>query len=253
MSQVRAGAAYVELTTRNSKFLKGLAAAKKRLQDFGASTRMLGRQVFSAGAAATAPLAASMAVFTSFDDAMRGVRAITQATDSEFAKLRDRAKELGASTSFSASEVASLMTELGRAGFKPDQIIDMTAAVMNLARATGTDATLASGIMAATIRQFGMEAGEAARVADGLTAAANKSFNSVESLGEALKYAGPVAADANMSLEETLAILGSLGNMGIQGSSAGSALRRLLTLSAAESEKFQQVFGVATTDAKRAT
>ena len=59
---------------------------------------------------------------------------------------------------------------------------------------------------------------EATRVADGLTAAANKSFNSVESLGEALKYAGPVAADANMSLEETLAILGSLGNMGIQGS-----------------------------------
>ena len=66
----------------------------------------------------------------------------------------------------------------------------------------------------------------------------------------ALKYAAPVAADANMSLEETLAILGSLGNMGIQGSAAGSALRRLLTLSAAESEKFQEVFNVATTDAQ---
>jgi TP901 family phage tail tape measure protein len=171
-------------------------------------------------------------------------------TDAEFAKLTDRAKYLGATTSFAASEVASLMTELGRAGFKPDQIMDMTAAVMNLARATGTDATLASGIMAATIRQFGMEAGEATRVADGLTAAANKSFNSVESLGEALKYAAPVAADANMSLEQTLAILGSLGNMGIQGSAAGSALRRLLTLSAAESEKFQEVFNVATTDAQ---
>ncbi len=250
MSKVKAGAAYVELTTRNSRFLRGLADAKRKLQDFGASARMLGRQVFSVGAGMAAPLAASTAIFTSFDDAMRQVRAITQATDAEFAKLTDRAKQLGATTSFAASEVASLMTELGRAGFKPDQIVDMTAAVMNLARATGTDATLASGIMAATIRQFGMEAGEATRVADGLTAAANKSFNSVESLGEALKYAAPVAADANMSLEETLAILGSLGNMGIQGSAAGSALRRLLTLSAAESEKFQQVFGVATNDAR---
>ena len=142
------------------------------------------------------------------------------------------------------------MTELGRAGFKPEQIERMTAAVMNMARATGTDATQASGIMAATIRQFGMEAGEATRVADGLTAAANKSFNTVESLGEALNYAGPVAADANMSLEETLAVLGTLGNMGIQGSSAGNAMRRLLTISAAESEKFQTVFGVATKDAK---
>ncbi|MEO1617491.1 MAG: phage tail tape measure protein [Planctomycetota bacterium] len=249
MSQVKAGAAYVELTTRNSKFLKGLEAAKKRLERFGASTRLIGTRLMSIGTAAAAPLAGSLAVFSSFDDAMRGVKAITGATAAEFEMLRDKAKRLGATTSFSASEVASLMTELGRAGFNPKQIEDMTGSVMNLARATGTDATIASGIFAAAIRQFGMEATDASRVADGLTAAANRSFNSVESLGEALSYAGPVAADANMSLEETLAILGTLGNIGIQGSSAGNALKRLLTLSAAESEKFQKVFGVATMDA----
>ncbi|TWU39318.1 phage tail tape measure protein [Novipirellula artificiosorum] len=250
MSQVRAGAAYVELTTRDSKFLKGLQSAQKRLQAFGQSTRLLGTRLMGLGTAAAAPLAASVAVFSSFDDAMRGVAAITQATGGELESLRNTAKKLGATTSFSASEVASLMTELGRAGFDPTQIERMTASVMNLARATGTDATQASGIMAATIRQFGMEAGEATRVADGLTAAANKSFNTVESLGEALSYAGPVAANANMSLEETLAILGTLGNMGIQGSSAGSAMRRLLTISAAESEKFHKVFGVTTKDAE---
>ncbi len=116
------------------------------------------------------------------------------------------------------------MTELGRAGFSPKQIEEMTGAVMNLARATGTDATVSSGIMSATIRQFSLEATDAVRVSDRLTAAANMSFNSVESLGEALQYAGPVAADANMSLEETLAVLGTLGNLGIQGSEAGTAL-----------------------------
>ncbi len=109
------------------------------------------------------------------------------------------------------SEVASLMTELGRAGFSPKQIEEMTGAVMNLARATGTDATVSSGIMSATIRQFSLEATDAVRVSDRLTAAANMSFNSVRVLGEALQYAGPVAADANMSLEETLAVLGTLG------------------------------------------
>ena len=72
-------------------------------------------------------------------------------TETQLEALRNTAKKLGATTSYSASEVASLMTELGRAGFKPDQIIDMTAAVMNLARATGTDATLASGIIAASV------------------------------------------------------------------------------------------------------
>lgn len=247
--QVRAGAAYVELTTKNTAFIKGLEAAKKRLMDFGSATRMIGMRLFGMGTAATAPLAASVAVFASFDDAMLTVKSVSQATAAELETLRNKAKELGATTSFTAIQVASLMTELGRAGFKPDQIVEMTGAIMDMARATGTDATVASGIMAATIRQFGLEATDATRVADGFTAAANKTFNSVESLGEAFQYAGPVAADANMSLEETLAILGTLGNVGIQGSEAGTALRRLLTLSASEAEKFSKVFGVATTDA----
>ena len=250
MSQVKAGGAYVELTARSAQFLKGLEAAQKRLKSFGASTRMIGTKLMGLGVAAAAPVAGSVATYANFDDAIRAAGAVAGATGAAFDSLREKAKFLGATTSFSASEVASLMTELGRAGFSPKQIEEMTGAVMNLARATGTDATLSSGIMAATIRQFSMAATDAVRVADGLTAAANKSFNSVESLGEALSYAGPVAADANMSLEETLAILGTLGNLGIQGSEAGTALRRLLTLSASESEKFQKVFGVATKDAQ---
>ncbi|QDV62570.1 phage tail tape measure protein [Crateriforma conspicua] len=249
MSQVRAGAAFVELTLKNSALVKGLRSAQKQLSSFASSTSMMGAKLTGLGVAMAAPLGDGIRKFTEYDDAIRQVGAITGATGAAFDRLNAKAKQLGATTSFSAVEVANLMTELGRAGFSPKQIEDMTGSVMNLARATGTEATQASGIFAAAIRQFGMEASDASRVADGLTAAANKSFNSVESLGEALKYAGPVAADANMSLEETLAILGTLGNVGIQGSSAGNALKRLLTLSAAESEKFQKVFGVATKDA----
>ena len=249
MSQVRAGAAFVELTLKNSALVKGLRSAQKQLSSFASSTSMMGAKMTGLGLAMAAPLGDGIRKFAEYDDAIRQVGAITGATGAAFDRLNAKAKQLGATTSFSAVEVANLMTELGRAGFDSRQIEDMTGSVMSLARATGTDATLASGIFAAAIRQFNMEAGDASRVADGLTAAANKSFNSVESLGEALKYAGPVAADANMSLEETLAILGTLGNVGIQGSSAGNALKRLLTLSAAESEKFQKVFGVATKDA----
>jgi TP901 family phage tail tape measure protein len=249
MSQVRAGAAFVELTLKNSALVKGLRQAQKQLSSFASSTTMLGTKLTGLGVAMAAPLGAGIQKFAEYDDAIRQVAAVTGATGAAFDRLNAKAKQLGATTSFSAVEVANLMTELGRAGFDSRQIEDMTGSVMNLARATGTDATLASGIFAAAIRQFNMDAGQAPRVADALTAAANKSFNSVESLGEALQYAGPVAADANMSLEETLAILGTLGNVGIQGSSAGNALKRLLTLSAAESQKFQDVFGVATKDA----
>lgn len=245
---VLAGRAVVELGLRD-RLTAALRSASKRLKTFGDSMGKVGRPLAGFGLALGVPIAFATKQFANFDDAIRMVGAVTQATGADFTALENTALELGRTTSFTATEVALLMAELGRAGFSPDQVNKMTGAVLDLSKATGTDATLASGIMAATIRQFGLQASDAARVADTLTMAANKSFNSVEQLGEALGYAGPVAADFGMSIEDTLAILGSLGNVGIQGSEAGTALRRLLTLTGGDAQRLQQIFGVAFVDA----
>lgn len=245
--EVRAGKAYVEIGLRD-RVEGGLKRVAARLRGFAAGVGAVGRPMLALGTALAAPLALATAVFANFDDQMRAVKAVTQANEDQFAQLRATAQELGRTTSFTAGQVAALMTELGRAGFKPDQIDRMTASVLDLSRATSTDATLASGIMAAAIRQFSLQAGDASRVADALTVAANKSFNTLESLGESLTYAGPVASDFNMSIEDTLALLGALGNVGIQGSNAGTALRRLLTISGAEAGKLKDIFGVSFVD-----
>lgn len=247
---IMAGRAYVSLYVNQNGLTKGLNRARQRLSQFGSEMQSFGRSLITLSAGMLVPLALASKTFADFDDAMRAVKAVTGATESEFAKLTETAKQLGRTTSFTAIEVASLMTELGRAGFDTSQIDNMTGSVLALARATSTDATLASGIMAASIRQFGLGAGDASRVADSLTAAANKSFNTVEQLGEALSYAGPVAADFGMSIEDTLAILGGLGNVGIQASNAGTAVRRLLTLNGAEAEKLNGIFGVAFKDSE---
>jgi TP901 family phage tail tape measure protein len=246
---IKAGSAYVELLLKDGKFIGKLRSAGQKLKQFGSDMQAMGRTLAVASAAILVPMGYATKVFADFDDAMRAAKAVSQATTKEFAAMTAQAKMLGASTSFTAIQVAQLKTELGRAGFKPDQINDMTAAVLDLARATGTEAPMAAGIMAATIRQFGLEAKESTRVADALTVAANKSFNTVESLGESLSYAGPVAADLGMSLEETLAILGALGNVGIQGSNSGTALRRLGIISAAEGERLKEIFGTTFVDA----
>lgn len=246
---IKAGSAYVELYTRNSRFQRGLSAAQKQLRQFGADVGAMGQSLVTASAAMLIPIALATKRFADFDDKMREVKAVSQSTASEFAVLTAKAKQLGATTSFTAVQVAGLMAELGRAGFSADQIDKMTGSVLNLARATGTEAATASGIMAASIRQFGLGAEDASRVSDALTVAANKSFNTVETLGESLAYAGPVAADFNMSLEETLAVLGALGNVGIQGSNAGTAVRRMLTLTGAEAKKMNEIFGVEFQDA----
>lgn len=246
---IRAGGAYVEIFAKDGAFQQALTRVQNKMKAVGTAMRSVGSSMTIGSAAMGAPMVLALRQFTAFDDAIRMTGAVSQATGPQLQQLTDKARELGASTSFTAAQVALLMGELGRAGFSPDQIEDMTGAVLDLSRATGTDATLSAGIMASTIRQFGMEAGSAVRVADVLTAAANKTFNSVEGLGEAMQYAGPVAASMGMDLEQTAAILGTLGNVGIQGSEAGTALRRLLTITGAEAQKLQEIFGVAFLDA----
>lgn len=246
---VRAGRAFVEFFLEDNMLKRGLSIAERRMRQFGARVQNIGRSALTAGVGGLAATILPMRQMMAFDDAIRMTGAVSQSTAAELESLRQTALELGRTTSFTAVEVATLMGELGRAGFKPDEINRMTDAVLNLSRASGTDATLSAGIMAATLRQFSMGASEATRVSNVLTLAANATFNSVESLGEALSYAGPVAADLGMSLEDTVAILGTLGNVGIQGSNAGTALRRLTTITAAEATKMREIFGVEFLDA----
>lgn len=247
-SGIEAGRAFVRMFLNDVELQAGLKTTTQKLQAMGVAVGNLGAQFASMGVAATLPFVAALAMFVPFSDQMKTVGAVSGSTTEQLERLSLKAKELGRTTSFTATQVASMMTELGRAGFSPDEIDAMIASVLNLSRASGTEAAMSAGIMSATLRQFSLDASQATRVADVLTYVANKTFNSVEGLGEALKYAGPVAAQLGMSLEDTVAILGTLGNVGIQGSEAGTALRRLSTLSAAEAAKMQQVFGVAFLD-----
>jgi TP901 family phage tail tape measure protein len=252
-SGIRLGKVFVEIGADPSKLFGALNKLNKRIGSIGSSMTNFGGKMTALGAGLAAPLALAARQFATFDDAIRATAAVTGSLGPQgaasLAILNDKARELGATTSFTAVQVANLMTELGRAGFNPQEINDMTGAVLDLARATGTDATLSAGIMAATLRQFALGAGDAARVADVLTAAANSTFNTVEGLGESLKYAGPVAKSLGMELEDTVAVLGVLGNVGIQGSEAGTALRRLGVITAGAGKELQDLFGISNTDA----
>jgi len=236
-----------------SSMFKTFDGISRSVENVGRSVSGVGVKMAAMGAAVGAPLGMAIKQFASFDDAIRATAAVTGNLGPDGAAamsmLTESARQLGATTSFTATEVANLMTELGRAGFNPTEINDMTGAVLDLSRATGTDATKSAGIMSATLRQFGLGAMDAAKAADVLTETANATFTSVEGLGESLKYAGPVAKSLGVSLEDTTAILGVLGNVGIQGSEAGTALRRLSVISAGAGEKLQDLFGVSNVDA----
>ncbi len=189
--------------------------------------------------------------FIEYDNQMRTVAAVTGATAVQMAGLSEQARKLGATTSFSAAQVAEGMTSLGRMGFSSDEIQSSIAAVMDLSRATGTELASAADIAANSLRIFGLSASEMTSVADLLTATANGSAQTVTDLFDALKLVGPTAATAGESITDTCAALGILANLGIKGSLAGTALRNSFLQFA--NPKIQQALAdinVKTTDAE---
>lgn len=172
---------------------------------------------------------AGLKVASDFDSAMSGVKAISGATGKEFDALRAKAIELGGSTAFSANEVAVAMTEMAKAGWDSQQILDGMSGVLDAASASGEDLGAVSTIVADAMTGFGMEAKESTRVADLLTQAANSGTIGINDLGESFKYIAPVAGSMGLSIEDVTTALSAMSMSGIKGSEAGTSLRGMLT------------------------
>ncbi|MHC4877751.1 MAG: phage tail tape measure protein [Planctomycetota bacterium] len=225
---IRAGRAFVELFADDSRMSKDLKRARGKLTSFARHANQIGRTMVAAFVAIAAPIALATNAFAGFEDQMAEVRAVTQATTGDFAKLNDQAKLLGRTTSFTASQVASAQAELGRAGFDPDDILKSTSSVLDLSRATKAELSEAASIAADSLRGFRLEAAQMPRVVDVLTATTINSSQGLGDLFEAMKLVAPVAADVGMSIENTAAAIGILANNGIKGSMAGTALKRAM-------------------------
>lgn len=225
---IRAGGAFVEISARNGAFMRGLSQAQGTLRSFASSCQSIGSSLLAVSGAALAPIGLAASAFAGFDDAMRSVAAVTGATGAQFDALTARARELGASTRYTAQEAAGAMLALGRAGMTAGQIDAATKSVLALATATGTDLAQSADIMSNTLNMFGMGAAQADKAADLLTATANGSAQTLTDLFESLRMVGPQAKAAGYDLAETSAALGVLANVGLKGSMAGNALKRAL-------------------------
>lgn len=175
----------------------------------------------------TAPLVAigTAAIHTvaGFDDSMSKVKAISGATGKEFDELRETAIELGSTTAHSASAAADGMTIFATAGWETNQILEGTPNLLSLASASGLELAQSAEIMTNTMGQFSLEAEQSGMVADMFAKAASSSETNVAELGEAMKMGGGSAANMNMDLAQTNAVLGTFAGNGLKGSAAGTA------------------------------
>ena len=233
---------YLMLDT--SGFTSGFKTAQGSLNQFmnqsnDAETRMkgLGTAATAAGATMTKGLtvplvgigAAAVKVTADFDSQMSKVAAISGATGEEFDALRDKAREMGAETQFSATEAGQAFEYMAMAGWKTEDMLNGIEGIMNLAAAAGEDLGTTSDIVTDALTAFNMTAEESAHFADILAAASSNSNTNVAMMGETFKYVAPLCGAMGYSAEDAAVAIGLMANAGIKSSQAGTSLRGVLS------------------------
>lgn len=202
----------------------------------GKQVQNAGKVITNAGATLTKSITLPVAgiaggaikTAANFEASMSKVGAISGASAKNMEKLTEKAKEMGATTSFSASESAEAMQYMAMAGWKTADMTNGIAGIMNLAAASGEDLAATSDIVTDGLTAFGMSAKESSRFADVMAATASNANTDVALMGESFKYCASTAGAMKYSIEDISVAIGIMGNAGIKGSTAGTTLKNVI-------------------------
>ena len=239
MAGVDLGSIVAHLKLEMSDFNSNLNRAVEQVQQTQNSfsgLKATGESLSTVGAALTAGVTAPVVALgasvvktqMTFEHSMSKVKALSGATGSDLKLLEDTAKQMGASTVYSASEAADALGYMALAGWDAQESAAGLPGVLNLAAASGMDLAQASDLVTDYLTAFGLEADQAGRMADVLSYAQANSNTTTEMLGEAFKNCAVNAHNAGMTLEETTAILSKFADAGLKGSEGGTALNAII-------------------------
>lgn len=253
---VDVGSAVGYLDLDISKFLASLNQANTEAQNktknlgntLGDGLKTVGDKITGAGKTLTVGLTtpiigagvAAVKTTADFDKSMSQVKAVSGATGKDFDALRAKAREMGATTKFSASDAADAMNYMAMAGWKSNDMLGGISGIMDLAAASGEDLATTSDIVTDALTAFGKSADDSGHLADVMAAASSNANTNVSMLGESFKYVAPVAGAMKYSMEDTSVALGLMANAGIKASQGGTSLRTVLTNLAKPTDEMAQ-------------
>ena len=209
--------------------LEKMGVLGETLQSAGDKISGVGQKLLPVTAGVTALGTIAVKTGADFDAAMSKVAAVSGATGSEMDALREKAREMGSKTKFSASEAADAMNYMAMAGWKTNDMLSGIEGIMNLAAASGEDLASTSDIVTDALTAFGLSASDSGHFADILAAASSNANTNVSMMGETFKYAAPVLGSLGYSAEDSAIAIGLMANAGIKSSQAGTALRSAIT------------------------
>ena len=217
-----------EEAAATSTALAKIDEAGKKMEAFGDSVTSAGQKIMPASMAVAGLGAAAVKTAADFDSGMSKVAAISGATGDDLDALRDKAREMGAKTKFSASEAASAMEYMAMAGWKTEDMLGGIEGIMSLAAASGEDLAATSDIVTDALTAFGLSAQDSGHFADILAAASSNANTNVRMMGETFKYCAPIAGALGFSAEDVAEAIGLMANAGIKSTQAGTALRTIM-------------------------
>ena len=218
-----------EQANQSATALQKIRATGEKLQTVGNKISSVGQKLLPVTGVVTGLGTAAVKTAADFDSAMSRVAAVSGATGSDFDSLRDKAREMGAKTKFSATEAADAMNYMAMAGWKTEDMLSGIEGVMYLAAASGEDLATTSDIVTDALTAFGLTAADSGHFADVLAAASSNANTNVSMMGETFKYCAPVAGALGFSVEDTAEAIGLMGNAGIKASQAGTSMRSIMT------------------------
>lgn len=216
-----------EAATCNSTLAK-IDEVGSRMEATGDKITGVGRKFMPLTLAVGGLGALSVKTAADFDSSMSKVAAVSGATGDDLEALRDKAREMGENTKFSASEAADAMNYMAMAGWKTEDMLSGIEGIMNLAAASGEDLATTSDIVTDALTAFGLSAEDSAHFADILAAASSNANTNVSMMGETFKYCAPIAGALGFSAEDTAEAIGLMANSGIKSTQAGTALRTIM-------------------------
>ena len=231
-----------EAKNANSELAK-IGEAGQVLQNAGDKISGAGEKLLPVTAGVTALGTAAVKTASDFDSAMSKVAAVSGATGDDLQALRDKAREMGAKTKFSASEAAEAMNYMAMAGWKTNDMLSGIDGIMNLAAASGEDLATTSDIVTDALTAFGLTAQDSGHFADVLAAASSNANTNVSMLGESFKYCAPIAGALGFSCEDTAEALGLMANAGIKSTQSGTSMRSIMTALSGEVKFCSAAFG----------
>lgn len=198
--------------------LQKIGAAGEKLKSVGSSIEGVGQKLMSVTAAVGGLGAAAVKVAADFDSAMSQVAAVSGATGKDLDALREKAREMGSKTKFSASEAAEAMNYMAMAGWKTGDMLDGIEGIMNLAATSGEDLATTSDIVTDALTALRLSVADSGHFADILVAASSNANTNVSMMGETFKYCAPVAGALGFTAEDTAEAIGLMENAGIKSS-----------------------------------